>query len=172
MSIILRDGTNSAQLATIDVNGNVHVLDSSSGTAGAAVPTTPTTVGGSDGTNLRTLITDTTGRQVIVQNAARLGVFPVTVQSTSASPATLIASAAAQFTDIVTLVLTNEGSATIVSISDGTKTYKFALAAAAANGSISINFASTLPATSSATAWTISNSAAQNVDCVAVYVKN
>ena len=68
------------------------------------------------------------------------------VQSTSGSPSTLIAAVAANYTDITSLVMTNEGaSATIVSLSDGTVTYKYALAA---NGGIVMNFTTPLPASS------------------------
>lgn len=175
MSIVIRDGTNAAQLATVDVDGNLHVLDGSSGTPGSAVPTTANMIAGSDGTDLQTVATDASGQvKVLVENAVtlnaiRTAVFPISVQSTSATPSTLIASAAAHYTDIVTLILTNEGTATVVSISDGTITYKFALAA---NGIDVINFPTPLPASSSATAWTVSNSAAQTVDCVLTYLKN
>lgn len=168
MSIIIRDGTNAAQLATVDSNGNLHTLDGNSGTPGSAVPATAIQIAGSDGTNLRTIATDTTGRTVAVLNGARatLGVF--SVQSTSSSPSSLIGSGSG-YRDIITLILTNEGTATIVSISDGTTTYKFALGA---NLGININFSSTLPAKTSATAWTISNSASQTVDASGVYVNN
>jgi hypothetical protein len=139
MSIIIRDGTNSAQLATVDSNGDLHVF-----TDGGTV-----TINGS-------------------RANANLGTF--SVQSTSSSPSTLIAAGATGvFNDIITLVLTNEGTATIVSISDGTTTYKYALGA---NAGLNINFPSTLPATSSATAWTISNSASQTVDASGVYLKD
>jgi len=95
---------------------------------------------------------------------------PFTYQSTSASPATMIASGGTSvYTDITELVLTNEGAATIVSISDGTLTYKFALAA---NGGLTKTFATPLKASATATAWTVSNSAAVNVDCVGVVINN
>lgn len=142
MSIIIRDGTNSALLATVDANGDVHTYN--------------------DG-----------GRVSLNGTRADANFGSVSVQSTASSPATLIAAGATGiFNDIITLVLTNEGTATIVSISDGTVTYKFSLGAvASANANLVINFATPLQATSSATAWTISNSAAQNVDVVATYVK-
>ena len=113
---------------------------------------------------------DKFGRQVLVLQGDRALFTPFSVQSTAASPATLLASGGAGvFTDITELILTNEGAATIVSISDGTITYKFALAA---NGGLTKTFATPLPATSAATAWTISNSAAVNVDVVGVAVNN
>jgi hypothetical protein len=74
------------------------------------------------------------------------------------------------FTDITELILTNESAtATIVSISDGTIAYNFALAA---NGGLTKTFATPLKATSAATAWTVSNSSAVNVDCVGVVIDN
>jgi hypothetical protein len=172
MSIILRDATVSSQLAEIDSNGNVHVTEATasttSGATGSAVPAASVQVAGSDGTDLRTIKTDATGRQIVLLNGARtqLGVF--SVQSTSASLSSLIA-AGTGFNDIVTLNLTNEGTATLVTISDGTNSYVFALGAAEG---LNINFSSTLPAASSAVAWQISNSAAQTVDANGVYVKN
>lgn len=130
MSVILRDGTVSSQLAEVDAAGNLHVAVAS------AIPRTA------------------------------LGVF--SVQSTSSSPSTLIA-AGTGFTDITTLILVNTGTATIVTVTDGTTSYLFALAA---GDGINLNFAATLPGATSATAWTISNSASQTVDASGVYVNN
>lgn len=95
-----------------------------------------------------------------------LGVF--SVQSTSGSPSSLIA-AGTGYRDIINIILTNEGTATVVSISDGTTTYKIALGAGLG---LNIPFPSTLPAASVATAWTISNSAAQTVDASGVYINH
>lgn len=103
-------------------------------------------------------------------NGVRANIGTATVQSTSASAVTLIAAISSTHTDILQLILTNESStATVVSISDGASTYKFAIAA---SGGGSFTFNSPLPATSTDTAWTVSNSAAVNVDCVVTYVKN
>lgn len=44
-----------------DSNGNLKVIDAADGTAGSAVPSSVTQVGGSDGTNLRALKTDNSG---------------------------------------------------------------------------------------------------------------
>jgi 5-hydroxyisourate hydrolase-like protein (transthyretin family) len=174
-SIIIRDGTNSNQLATVDVNGDLHVLDDglalATGTPGSAVPASAMQVAGSDGTDLRTVLTDPSGRVVTLANGPRSAIGTVSVQNTSATPATFIAAGATgKYQDIISLVFSNEtASATVMSLSDGTKTYKFALAS---SGGLTVNFPSTLPATSTATAWTLSNSAADTVDCVAVYVTN
>jgi hypothetical protein len=113
---------------------------------------------------------DKAGRTVIVSNAPRDLIGTASVQSTSAVLATLVAAGAAGvFNDLISLTLSNEGTATVVSLSDGTTTYKFALGAGAV---LAVVFPSTLPATSSATVWQVSNSAAQNVDCVVTYAKN
>jgi hypothetical protein len=112
------------------------------------------------------VLQDATSAVRIIGPRAALGVF--SVQSTSNSPSSLI-TAGTGFTDLVTLILTNEGTATVVSISDGTNTYKFALGAGAG---INVNFPSTLPAATTATAWTISNSASQTVDASGVYLND
>lgn len=58
-----------------DANGNLAVKDAADGTAGSAVPTTVTQVGGTDGTDLRALSTDTSGRVNIgaINNALPAG---------------------------------------------------------------------------------------------------
>ena len=116
-------------------------------------------------------MTDKFGRSAVVLQGDRALTTPFTYQSTAASPATMIASGGAGvYTDITELVLTNESAtATIVSITDGTLTYKFALAG---NGGLTKTFATPLKASSTATAWQVSNSAAVNVDCVGVVINN
>jgi hypothetical protein len=90
------------------------------------------------------------------------------VQTTDSSPHTLIAAAGTGVrTNISGLVITNESpTATVVSLSDGTVTYKFALAA---NGGM-VNTVP-LPATSTNTAWTVTSSAVVTLDFVVSYVK-
>lgn len=114
---------------------------------------------------------DKAGRQVVVPNAVRDLVGTQQLNSSSSSLVSFIAAGATGvFNDIITFVATNESStATIVSLSDGTLTYKFALAA---NGGIVINYNTPIPAASSATAWQVLNSAAVAVDFHAVYAKN
>ena len=104
-------------------------------------------------------------------SSTRNSLSPVSVQSTSGTPGTLIAAASAGFLDLISLVLTNEtATATIVSISDGTITYKFALAA---SGGGVFNFGSDpIPATTAATAWTISNSASSTIDAIALFLNS
>ena len=114
---------------------------------------------------------DKAGRQVTVLNAPRDLVGSASVQSTTSSNTSLIAAGGSGvFTDITTLILTNESATpTIVSLSDGTITYKIALAG---NGGGNFPLNTPLPASSSNTAWNVSNSASVNVDCVVIWVKN
>ncbi len=99
----------------------------------------------------------------------RSTVKAVSVKNTGSS-GTLIGAVSSVYNDILGIVLTNEtATATVVSISDGTATYKFALAA---NGGGVFQFPYFLPATSLDTNWTISNSASSTVDAVVTYVAN
>jgi hypothetical protein len=92
-------------------------------------------------------------------------------QSTSSAPITLIAAGSVGvYNDIVTFICTNESNvATVVSLSDGTQVYKFALSP---NGGGVFNFLTPLPATNFSTDWTVSNSAGVPVDCVVVFAIN
>jgi hypothetical protein len=117
-------------------------------------------------------MSDKAGRQVAVLNAPRdlVGTAVVSNNSTASGVSFIGSGGAGVFTDIVTLVLTNRSAtASVVSLTDGTATYTFAIAA---NGGMCCNFPTPLPATSSATAWTIGNSATVAFDYVAVYIKN
>lgn len=112
---------------------------------------------------------DKFGRAIHTLNGMRDIIGTASVQNTGAS-GTLIGQIGSTYCDIIQLILTNEtATATVVSISDGTTTYKFALAA---NGGASIAFPTPLPAASANHIWQISNSASATVDCVAIYVKN
>ena len=93
------------------------------------------------------------------------------VQTTDTGAHNLIAAGATGVTnDIVSLAITNETAAsTVVSLSDGTKTYKFAIAS---GGGIMYNPVTPLPATSAATAWTVTSSAGVTLDFVCVYLQN
>lgn len=159
-----------------DASGNVLVNIA----AGAGTLVTPLVSGSraaltypvpvSDGA-IVSVMADKAGRSVSVLNGPRDLIATASFQSTSATPATFIsAGLAGIFNDIIELILTNESAlATIVSLSDGTTTYKFALSG---NGGGVFPFQTPLPATSAATAWQISNSAAMNVDCIAIYIRN
>jgi len=112
---------------------------------------------------------DKYGRAVTLPQAPRDLIGAVSVQNTGVS-GTLVGQIASTFVDITNLILTNEtGTATVVSISDGTTTYKFALAA---NGGGVFPFSPPLPAATVNTNWTISNSASSTIDAVVTYVKN
>jgi len=161
LPVELSDGTNAFGTPTNPLN----VLDGDLANVGTSLPTAVT-----NGQRV-TPMADKFGRQVTITNGHRQMLGTASVNSSAASGATLIAAGASGvFTDIVSLVITNESStATVVSITDGTTTYKFALAA---NGGIVINFPTPLPAASSATAWTCGNSATVPCDFVVVYLNN
>jgi hypothetical protein len=116
-------------------------------------------------------MSDKAGRAAVVLNCPRDISACTFVQSTSSATTTLVgAGSTGVFRDFSELILTNESStATIASLSDGTITYKFALAG---NGGGVFPFLTPLKATSSATQWTLSNSAAVNVDAVVIYINN
>jgi len=178
LPVELSDGTNA-----FGTSGNpVNTKDAATGSTGSTAPSSAVLQGADAnvGSSLPSAVTngqlvgmmaDKFGRGVQLLNAQRGLIGTAAVQNTGTS-GTLIASGGSNvYTDIITLILTNENSstATVVSISDGTTTYKFALAA---GGGGVFQFPTPLPATSSATAWTISNSGSVNVDAVVVYVKN
>jgi hypothetical protein len=122
--------------------------------------------------NLVPPTTDKFGRQVVVINTVRDLVGFASVQTTDTSSHTIIAAQGSNvYADIVSLAITNESAstATIISFADGTVTYKFALAA---GGGIVLQFPSTLPATSTNTAWTATSSGSVNVDFVTTWAKN
>lgn len=172
LPVELSDGTNA-----LGVSGN-PLYTASEGATGATAPTKASEEGLIARTSLPTAVTngqlvgalgDKFGRQIMTLNGMRDIIGTASVQNTGSS-GTLIAAITSTYCDIITLIFTNEsGTATVVSVSDGTTTYKYAIAA---NGGIVVNFPTPLPATSAATNWTVSNSASSTVDCVAVYVKN
>lgn len=129
----------------------------------------PTAVAG--GAVVRPLA-DKFGRATVVLNTVRdLVGTAVLSNNSAASAASLIASVGTGiFADIITFIATNRSAtATVVTLTDGTVSYTFALAA---NGGIVINFPTPLPATTAATAWTVGNSATVACDYVAIYAKN
>jgi len=120
---------------------------------------------------------------LLVQPFRRSQTAAVTGSIASTTAATMIAAGASGvYNDITTLVLTESAESTAayitVNISDGSKTYEFGFlceaVGTAGGGSwpVTITFNPPLPATSTATAWTIAQSAA---DCTvrydAVYVQ-
>jgi hypothetical protein len=150
------------------------------GATAAAVPANALLEGARAATTFPTAVTDgqmvavmadKAGRIVTAANAPRDLIGTVQLNNSSSSPVSFIgAGASGVFNDIISFIATNESStATIISLTDGTTTYKFAIAA---NGGIVVNFQTPLPAASTATAWNVSNSAAVAVDYIAVYAKN
>jgi len=134
-----------------------------------AATTYPTA--GTDGQMVASM-SDKAGRSVVVANAPRdlIGTAVVSNNSTASGVSFIGAGASGVFNDIITFIATNRSStATVITLTDGTASYTFAIAG---NGGIVINFPTPLPATSSATAWTIGNSATVACDYIAVYAKN
>ena len=172
-SIIFSSGGGTGSVA---ITGNVQVVGPAA--AGAAPSGNPVQIAGVAATALPTATTsgdlvepmlDKFGRLVVLPQAPRDLIGTASVQNTGVS-GTLIGQIGSTYTDITNLVLTNEtATPTVVSISDGTTTYKFALAA---NGGGVFPFSPPLPAASINTNWTISNSASSTIDAVVTYVKN
>jgi hypothetical protein len=134
-----------------------------------AATTVPTAV--SDGAAVP-VQADKFGHPVAVLNAPRdlIGTSIVSNNSATSGASLIGAGASNVYNDIITLIITNRSAtATVVSLTDGTNTYTFAIAA---NGGLVCNFPTPLPAASSATAWTIGNSAAVACDYVTVFCKN
>ena len=139
---------------------------STSARAATALPTAVT-----DGQAVHPMA-DKYGRLAIAGGTVRDLIGTASVQTTDTSAHNLIASGGGSVkTDITFLSITNEtATATVVSLSDGTTTYKFAIPA---SGGGPINLGrNALPATSAATAWTVTSSATVTLDFVAIYEKN
>jgi hypothetical protein len=94
--------------------------------------------------------------------------FSVSVQTTDNSLHTLIAAAGSGIrVNITGLIITNEsGTATVISLGDGTVTYKIALAA---NGGIACMIP--LIASNPNVAWTVTSSAVVTLDFIVNYLK-
>src|SRR5207244_8438405 len=119
-------------------------------------------------------MSDKVGRQAVVLNSPRDLIDTAVLSSASNSAVQFIpAGAAGVFNDIITLIITNETDVkTVVSLSDngaGGKVYKLAIPA---GGGIAQNFPTPLPQGPSAAAWDVLNSAAVNLDYVAIFAKN
>lgn len=107
--------------------------------------------------------------KVYVANEDVLSVGTAALSSASGSLTTLIAGVAGKLNDIVSLTITNESTtATVVSLTDGTNTYKFAIAA---NGGITFNPPIPLPAQTAGANWQVLNSAAVALDYIALYIQ-
>lgn len=77
LSVLLRDAAGTAiSSSTINSLDRLNVYLSSEGVAGAVNPFSTVQVGGSDGTDLRALLTDATGKLIVVANN-----FPATVDT-------------------------------------------------------------------------------------------
>lgn len=199
MSIILRDGTISTQVATVDSNGNLHVslsgtggianplptTDAADGTTGATAPTKAIEVGGIAATANPTAVTngqlvgamaDKVGKLVIVTAAPRQLVAPqVTTITNSTSETTIVtAGASGVFNDITGFQITNAtGTAVSVTIKDATSGTTRKIFDLAASGGIVVHFNPPLPQSSAAANWTATLSVTGvTVDINVDYVKN
>jgi hypothetical protein len=159
LPVELSDGTNALGTSTNPLRDGPFLRGST---------TVPTAV--SDGA-LVAARSDKYGNQIALLNAPRELIGSSVVSNNSATSAASLIGAgnSGVFNDIITLIMTNRSAtASVVSLTDGTVTYTFAIAA---NGGLVCNFPTPLPATSTATAWTIGNSAAVAFDYVTVYNK-
>ena len=134
--------------------------------AATALPTAATTA--------KTVVpmADKFGRQTVVLNTVRDLVGTLILSNDSHTSAQNFGSAGGVgiYLDITTFVVTNRSAtATVVTLGDGTNNYTYAIAA---NGGIVINFPTPLPASSTATQWTVLNSAGVACDYMAVTVAN
>ena len=169
-------------LLSTDLAGNTRVIVENPNTALGTVGGTPSAYAvqtsaiaatalpaAATATDTVVPMADKFGRVVVLPQAPRDLVGTASVQNTGSS-GTLITGVSNIYADITNLVLTNEtATATVVSISDGTVTYKFALAA---SGGGVFPFSPPLPATTADVNWTVSNSGSCTIDCVVTYVKN
>ena len=165
----------------VNPSGTLATQDGADGTTGAAAGSIAAQQGLIAATSLPTAVTnaqligamsDKFGRATTVLNAVRdlIGTAVLSNNSGTSAQSLIGAGATGVFNDIITFIVTNRSStATVVTLTDGTASYTFAIAG---NGGMVINFPTPLPETSSATAWTVGNSAAVACDYVAVYAKN
>jgi hypothetical protein len=185
MSIIIRDGTNSAQLATVDSNGNLHVLDATVSTSSGVITaaTAPTTGVVGLVVNETTPPALTTGQSVATQCDYEGSIFvkplrrsqtvtqATTITTSTGATSVLAAQATGIFADISSLVITVAPGATAntaftATLSDGTNNFIFdmftgALATVPASPvGVNVLFNPPLPATAAATAWTVTLSSA------------
>jgi len=125
-------------------------------------------------TELTVPMTDKFGRQVVLTAGMRdiLAATGTTITSTTGAT-TVVAAVASTYCDITSLTITNSsGTATLLTLNDGTNSYIFSAAAGPGWG-ITIPFNPPLPAASVNTAWTVAcGTSVASVYVVAQYVKN
>jgi hypothetical protein len=118
-------------------------------------------------------IADKFGRQIMLPQAPRDLIKPVSVQTTNTTQTNLLAAqGVGVFADLISLTVTTEsGTATTVSLSDGTTTYKIEIPATVGQGA-HLAWPVPIPATSSNTAWTVTSSATVTLDFIAEFILN
>ena len=118
-------------------------------------------------------MTDKFGRQVVIANTIRdlTGMQATTITSSTAATTVIAAGVANVYTDIISIAITNSSAtALIVTLSDGTNSYIYAIAA---NGGIMIQPTSPIPATSANTVWQLTcGTSVASVYVVAQFAKN
>ena len=135
--------------------------------AATALPTANTA------TDLTVPMTDKFGRQIVIANTVRdlTGMQATTITSSTAATTVIAAGGANVYTDIISIAITNSSAtALIVTLSDGTNSYIYAIAA---NGGIMIQPTSPIPATSANTVWQLTcGTSVASVYVVAQFAKN
>jgi hypothetical protein len=176
--------TNAAE--TTKVIGTVRVLGNTGATVDAApLATAPTngmynlvraatTYPGTAATDGQTVspMADHMGKTVVVLSSPRelVGTAIVSNNSSASGVSMVGAGASNVYRDITAFAFTNRSStATVVTLTDGTLSYTFAIGA---YGGIALNLTVPIPASSTATAWTIGNSATVACDYFVQYVQN
>jgi len=174
--------TGNAGAAAVTVSGSVTIGNMpGAGTPGTAVPGSALYAGTRAATALPTAVTngqlagamsDTFGRQVVIPGTIRGLVQPLILSNNSGSTAQNFGAVggAGIYLDISSFVVTNRSAtATVVSLSDGTNTYTYAIAA---NGGMVYPPPVPIPAATTATQWTVLNSAAVACDYMALAIQN
>ena len=152
--------TDPALVVSVSPNSPVPCL------AATALPTAAT------GGNPVDTMADKFGRQVILSQAPRNSVQPLILSNSSASsPANFgTVGGTGVYLDLASFIVTNRSAtATVLSLTDGTLTYTFAIAA---NGGLVHNPSVPIPASATATQWQVSNSGGVACDYIALAIQN
>ncbi|TDK63563.1 hypothetical protein [Sapientia aquatica] len=150
--------------------------------AGGAITSNPVRIGGvaytanpaaaTTGTTANMML-DKMGRVAVVQGHVRdlVGKQATTITSSTAATTIITAGGAGVFNDITRLTVTNgSATATAITLSDGTYSEVFNCAA---GGGFNIEFNPPMPATTAATAWTITcGTSVASIYVGTTYVKN
>ena len=125
-------------------------------------------------TDLTVPMTDKFGRLVVLPQAMRdLVAYTGTTITSSTSATNILTGISSVYTDICSLTITNSsGTATLVTLSDGTNSYIFSAGVGPGWG-VTIPFSPPIPATSTNTNWTLQcGTSVASIYVVVGYVKN